>query len=129
MAELSQNPSHLTNSFEEGWWTLHVDGTSRASSPKVGLVLQSLIEKLLEQAIRLGFPIFNNEVEYETILAELDLAFALVVDKLRIYNDSQLVIEHIQKEYEAKDECMVRYVKLVQASLVKLSELVVEKIH
>ncbi|RVX05343.1 Gypsy retrotransposon integrase-like protein 1 [Vitis vinifera] len=45
----------------------------------------------LEQAIRLGFSVSNNEAEYEAILSGLDLALALSVSKLRIYNDSQLV--------------------------------------
>ena len=42
----------------------------------------------LKQAIQLGFPALNNEVEYEVILYGLDLALALSVSKLRIYSDS-----------------------------------------
>ncbi|KAL6348593.1 hypothetical protein AAG906_016113 [Vitis piasezkii] len=57
IAKLPQKPSHLTGSYEEGWWMLHVDGASRVSGSRVGL------------AIRLGFPTFNNEAEYELILA------------------------------------------------------------
>ncbi|RVW17464.1 hypothetical protein CK203_085503 [Vitis vinifera] len=45
----------------------------------------------LEQAIRLGFSASNNEAKYEAILSGLDLALALSVSKLQIYNDSQLV--------------------------------------
>lgn len=81
IAKLPQKPSHLTGSYEEGWWMLHVDGASRVSGSRVGLVLQSLIEELLEQAIRLGFPTSNNEAEYELILAGLDLALALATNK------------------------------------------------
>ncbi|RVW85477.1 hypothetical protein CK203_044076 [Vitis vinifera] len=55
---------------------------------------------------RLGFPASNNEVEYEAILFGLDLALALSVSKLRVYNDSQLVVRHMQEEYGAKDERM-----------------------
>ncbi|KAL6329454.1 hypothetical protein AAG906_020904 [Vitis piasezkii] len=61
------------------------------------------------QAIRLGFSASNNEAEYEAILSGLDLALALSVSKLRIYSDSQLVVRHVQKEYEAKDARMARY--------------------
>ncbi|RVW32840.1 hypothetical protein CK203_107197 [Vitis vinifera] len=49
-----------------------------------------------------GFPASNNEAEYEAILSGLDLALALSVSRLRVYNDSQLVVRHVQKEYEAK---------------------------
>ena len=72
----------------------------------MGLLLRSPTGKQLEQAIRLGFPTSNNEVEYEAVLSELNLAFALAASKLRIYSDSQLIVGHIQKEYEAKDERM-----------------------
>ncbi|RVW83261.1 hypothetical protein CK203_039664 [Vitis vinifera] len=30
-------------------------------------------------------------------------------EQLRVYSDFQLVVRHVQKEYEAKDECMARY--------------------
>ena len=58
----------------------------------------------MEQAIRLGFPASNSEAEYEAILFGLNLALALSTSKLEICSDSQLVVGHIQGEYEAKDE-------------------------
>ncbi|RVW58039.1 hypothetical protein CK203_106958 [Vitis vinifera] len=75
----------------------------------VGLLLQSPTGEHLEQAIRLGFSASNNEAEYEAILSGLDLALALSVSKLRIFSDSQLVVKHVQEEYEAKDARMARY--------------------
>ncbi|RVW17407.1 hypothetical protein CK203_094155 [Vitis vinifera] len=72
-------------------------------------LIQSPTGEHLEQAIRLGFSASNNEAEYEAILSGLDLALALSVSKLRIYSDSQLVVRHVQKEYEAKDSRMARY--------------------
>ncbi|RVW96220.1 hypothetical protein CK203_020814 [Vitis vinifera] len=80
-----------------------VDRASRSSGSGVGLLLQSPTGEHLEQVIRLGFPASNNEAEYEAILSGLDLALALSVSKLRVYSDSQLVVKHVQKEYEAKD--------------------------
>ncbi|RVW37155.1 Gag-Pol polyprotein [Vitis vinifera] len=107
--EYSRKPSQLQESSEKEWWTLLVDGASRSSGSGVGLLLQSPTGEHLEQAIRLGFPTSNNEAEYETILSGLDLALALSVSKLRVYSDSQLVVRHVQKEYEAKDARMTRY--------------------
>ena len=105
-----------------------MNGASKASGSEIGLVLQSLTREQLEQAIQLGFPASNNEVEYEATLVGLDLALTLAATKLRIYNDSQLVIRQIQGEYEAKDKCMVRYLVQVQANLAKLSEWAVERV-
>nr|CAN69501.1 hypothetical protein VITISV_024145 [Vitis vinifera] len=92
------------------------------------LILQSPTEELLEQAIRLGFLASNNEVEYEAILARLDLALTLATVKLKICSDSQLVIQQIRKEYEAKEERMARYLELVQDNLAKLGEWAVERV-
>lgn len=69
----------------------------------------------------------NNEAEYEPILAKLDPVLALATDRLRICSDSQLVVAHIKKEYEVKDEHMAHYLALVQIGLAKLSEWNVEK--
>ena len=93
--EYSRKPSQHHESSEQEWWTLRVDGASRSSGSGVGLLLQSLTGEHLEQAIRLGFPASNNEVEYEAILSGLDLALALSVSRLRVYSDSQLVVRHV----------------------------------
>ena len=104
--EYSQRPSQRQEPNEEKWWTLRVDGASRSLGSGVGLLLQPPIGEHLEQAIRSGFPASNNEAEYETILSGLDLALTLSVSKLRVYSDSQLIVRHVQKEYEAKDARM-----------------------
>ena len=106
VVESSQKPAQDKEPHKEEWWTLRVDEASRSSGSGVGLLLQSPMGEQLEQAIRLGFPASNNEVEYEAILFGLDLALALSVSKLRVYNDSQLVVRHMQEEYGAKDERM-----------------------
>ncbi|KAL6319598.1 hypothetical protein AAG906_020675 [Vitis piasezkii] len=105
--EYSQRPAQHREPRGEEWWTLQVDGASRSSGSGVGLL--AIPGRTMEQAIRLGFPASNNEAEYEAILSGLDLALALSVSRLRIYSDSQLVVRHVQKEYEAKDGRMARY--------------------
>ncbi|RVW60648.1 hypothetical protein CK203_048847 [Vitis vinifera] len=112
----------------EEWWTLQVDGASRPSGSGVGLLLQSPTGEHLEQAIRLRFPTSNNEAEYEAILSGLDLALALSVSRLRVYSDSQLVVRHVQKEYEVKDERMARYLTKVRNTLQRFTEWTIEKI-
>nr|CAN76858.1 hypothetical protein VITISV_001664 [Vitis vinifera] len=108
---------------EKKWWTLRVDGASRSSGSGVGLLLQSPTGEHLEQAIRA-----NNEAEYEAILSGLALALALSVSKLRVYSDSQLVVRHVQKEYEAKDERMARYLAKVRDILQRFTKWTIEKI-
>ncbi|RVW39248.1 hypothetical protein CK203_085120 [Vitis vinifera] len=126
--EYARRPNQYQESNEKEWWTLRVNGASRSSGSGVGLLLQSPTGEHLEQAIRLGFPASNNEAEYEAILSGLDLALALSVSKLRVYSDSQLVVRHVQKEYEAKDARMVRYLTKVRNTLQRFTEWTVEKI-
>ncbi|RVW71260.1 Transposon Ty3-I Gag-Pol polyprotein [Vitis vinifera] len=126
--EYSRRPSQHHESSKQEWWTLRVDGASRSSGSGVGLLLQSPTGEHLEQAIRLGFSASNNEAEYEAILSGLDLALALSVSKLRIYSDSQLVVKHVQEEYEAKDARMARYLAKVRNTLQQFTEWTIEKI-
>ncbi|RVW94628.1 Gypsy retrotransposon integrase-like protein 1 [Vitis vinifera] len=127
--EYSRRPNQYQESSNQEWWTLRVDGASPSSGSRVGLLLQSPTGEHLEQAIRLGFPASNNEAEYEAILSGLDLALALSVSKLRIYSDSQLVVRHVQKEYEAKDARMARYLTKVRNTLQRFTEWTIEKIR
>ncbi|RVW66268.1 Retrovirus-related Pol polyprotein from transposon 17.6 [Vitis vinifera] len=127
--EYSRKPIQHKEPSEKEWWTLWVDGASRASGAGVGLLLQSPTGEHLEQAIRLGFPASNNEVEYEVILSGLDLVLALSVSRLRVYSDSQLLVRHVQKEYEAKDALMARYLTKVRNTLQRFTEWTIEKIR
>ena len=70
----------------------------------------------------------NNEAEYEAILSELNLALALFVSKLKIYNDYQLVVRHVQEEYGARDERITRYLTKVRDTLQRLGEWTIEKV-
>ena len=79
-------------------------------------------------SILLEFPTSNNEAEYEAILSELNLALTLSVSKLMIYSDSQLILGHIQKEYEAKDERMSQYLMKVRDTLKQLDGWAIKKI-
>ncbi|RVX07539.1 hypothetical protein CK203_025109 [Vitis vinifera] len=72
--------------------------------------------------------IADVETRIRAILSGLDLALALSVSKLRIYSDSQLVVRHIQKEYEAKDSRMARYLAKVRSTLQQFTEWTIEKI-
>nr|CAN78921.1 hypothetical protein VITISV_011350 [Vitis vinifera] len=126
--EYSRRPSQHHESSKQEWWTLRVDGASRSSGSGIGLLLQSPTGEHLEQAIWLGFSASNNEAEYEAILSGLDLALALSVSKLRIFSDSQLVVKHVQEEYEAKDARMARYLAKVRNTLQQFTEWTIEKI-
>ena len=59
---------------------LSVDGAANAQGSGVGLILTSPEGIDIEYALRFGFRASNNEVEYEAIIAGLNLAHSMEVD-------------------------------------------------
>ena len=100
-------------------WKLFVDGASNAQGSGAGLILTSPEGVDIEYALRFGFHTSNNEAEYETVIAGLNLAHSLEVDQLEVYSDSQLVVRQIEDTYEAKSERMILYLQKVRDLLKK----------
>ena len=63
-------------------WKHSVDGASNAQGSGAGLILTSPEGIDIEYALRFGFQASNNEVEYEAVIAGLNLAHSLEVDQL-----------------------------------------------
>ena len=99
------------------WWILNIDGASRQTGAGIGLQLRSSSGDKIEQAIRLEFGASNNESEYKAILAGLELAATLSVNKLLICSDSQLVVNQVNEKFEFRDPRMVKYVSRVKQRL------------
>ena len=98
IAELPQTEARPDSS---DWWILNIDGASRQTGAGIGLQLRSPSGDKIEQAIRLGFSVSNNESEYEAILTGLKLAATLSAGKLPVQSDSQLVFGQVNEEFES----------------------------
>ena len=66
------------------------------------LMLSSLEGHKIHCAIRFGFKASNNEAEYEALIEGLHLARELYVRNVKIFSDSQLVVNQVN------DICLVR---------------------
>jgi ribonuclease HI len=64
---------------------------------------------VLKYAIQLEFSATNNIVKYEGLVNGLRLAKDLVIRRLLIRGDSQLVAKQIQKEYDCNSDMMAEY--------------------
>ncbi|KAM6569641.1 hypothetical protein CsatB_017626 [Cannabis sativa] len=51
----------------------------------------------------------NNEAEYDALIADLRLAQETKAGHIEICSDSQLVVNHVSREYEARGEKMISY--------------------
>ena len=72
-------------------WTLHVDGASSSKGSGAEAILKKEGEIIIELSIKFDFPVSNNQVEYEALIAGLKLAKDIGVSRLLICNDSQIV--------------------------------------
>ena len=78
------------------------------------MVLQSPEGDIIEYAVLLLFPTTNNEEQYKAILTGLNLAKAARASSVILHSDSQVVIGHINGDYEAKGERMKKYLDLIK---------------
>ncbi|KAM1854041.1 hypothetical protein ACFX14_009921 [Malus domestica] len=91
------------------------------STPKegcgAGLVLTTPDKVAMEYALRFKFKASNNEAEYEALLASLRLAKHLTVKQIDIFSDSQLVVNQVTNNFDAKDSSMAVYLAQTQLLL------------
>lgn len=56
----------------------------------------------------------NNEVEYETPIADLTLVQSLVVKQIKDSSDSQLIVQQLLGSYKTGDLKMTAYLELAK---------------
>ena len=95
-------------------WTVQIDGSATKKVGGAGVVLLPPEGETLRYAVKLQFTATNNETEYEALLIGLSLGKALGARNLIVQVDSQLIIGQLKGDYEAKEERMHKYLKIVQ---------------
>ena len=95
-----------------------MDGPNRWSPTKkvggAGVVLISPEREILKYAIRLQFSAMNNKAKYKALLLGLSLEKALRAKNLIVQANSHLIIGQTKGDYEAKEERLQKYLKIVQ---------------
>ena len=89
----------------------------RSSNRQVGganIVLHSLEGDKIEYMVCLDFPMTNNEVEYEALVAGLDLAKVAGAISVVVYCDSQVVTSQVNGDYECKGKKIKKYLEQVR---------------
>ena len=81
------------------------------------MVLISPKGEILKYAVRLQFIATNNEAEHKASLIGLSLTKVLKAKTFIVQADSQLVIGQVRGDYEAKEERMQKYLKIVKELL------------
>ncbi|KAL0461222.1 UNVERIFIED_CONTAM: hypothetical protein Slati_0009800 [Sesamum latifolium] len=107
---------------------MFVDGSSTSLGSGVGIVIKSPEADNIEYAITLEFPASNNEAEYEAILLGSRLIHAAESRKVHAFTDSQLVVNQVIGEYEARKEKMSRYLTKLREEMDKFEKFELEQI-
>ena len=68
----------------------------------------------IECMIRLDFPTTNNKVEYEALVAGLDLVKAAGAENMIMHYDFQVITSQINGDYECRNDRMKKYVEEVK---------------
>ena len=81
------------------------------------MVFISPKREILKYVVRLQFLATNNEAEHKAFLIGLSLTKVLEAKTFIVQADSQLVIGQVRGDYEAKEERMQKYLKIVKELL------------
>ena len=80
----------------------------------VGVIIITPEGEILKYGVQLTFLATNNEAKYKGTLMRLRVRKALGVKNLLLQSDSKLVMGQIKREYEAKEEIMQKYLRLMK---------------
>lgn len=89
-------------------WKLFVDGASNDRDSRVGVILITSEGRRISYALRLSFRATNNIAEYEAMIIGLSLAREIGINEISINCDSQLVVNQITGEFQAKCSRLAR---------------------
>lgn len=76
-------------------WKVFVDNASSASGAGAGIVVITSKGIKLKHSFRLGFKAFNNEAEYEALIAGLKTALDLGARNVEVYSNSRLFVNQV----------------------------------
>jgi ribonuclease HI len=91
-------------------WKMYFDGSKRVQGAGAGVVLISPQGNKLKYVLRMNFPqASNNEAEYEALLHGMKMAKACEATRLKIFGDSNLVIQQVMNRCDAISDNMKAY--------------------
>ncbi|XP_020081530.1 uncharacterized protein LOC109705200 [Ananas comosus] len=123
---------------EQPYWDMYFDGASSiqpAYSPSipqvrvgVGLIFVTPERGILRYSLALSEPRTNNEAEYEALIAGLEIAIFMNIQRLHIYGDSQLIINQVTGEYKVHKPELTKYQKRAQELMKEIPNVTLERV-
>ncbi|XP_052197259.1 uncharacterized protein LOC127804437 [Diospyros lotus] len=110
----------------QGPWLVAVDRSLTSGGGGARLMIKSPEGKIWPYALHFEFRVSNNEAEYEALLAGLRLAEQLGAQNVEVSSDSNLVVQQVNGEYEARESHMARYLAMVKELMAHFQHVKVE---
>jgi ribonuclease HI len=90
---------------------MYFDKSKRVQGAGAGVVLISPQRDKLKYVLRMSFPqASNNETEYEALLHGMKNAKACGATRLKIFWDSNLVVQQVMNRCDAISDNMIAYI-------------------
>jgi ribonuclease HI len=94
-------------------WIMYFDGSKRVQGAGAGVVIISPQGDKLKYVLRMSFPqASNNKAEYEALLHGMKMAKACGATRLKIFGDSNLVVQQVMNKCDAINDNMTAYMNL-----------------
>lgn len=104
----------------------NVDDSTNAHGNGAGMLLKTPNDTVIEHSMQFGFQAINNEVEYESLITGLKLAQSFEKSRIKVFSNSQLVINQINRKYATKDMKMSIYLSKVKKLQSEFKEFSIE---
>ena len=103
-------------------WKLYIHWASRSQGSGAGIVLIGPNKIRIRYAVKLKYTATNNADEYEALLTGLKLAIEVRAEHLKVYSNSELVVNQVKGTYQVKEPSIVQYVQKAKQLLNKLEQ-------
>jgi ribonuclease HI len=91
-------------------WTMYFDGSKRVQGAGAGVVLITPQGNKLKYVLWMSFPqASNNKAEYEALLHGMKMAKACGATRLKIFGDSNLIVQQVMNRCDAISDNMIAY--------------------
>ncbi|GLT32024.1 hypothetical protein SLA2020_067190 [Shorea laevis] len=90
-------------------WELYFDGASRRDVAGAGVVFVTPKNEVISFSFTLREQCSNNVVEYQALIAGLEMALEMQIYQLNVYRDSSLVVNQLIKEFDVQKPDLVPY--------------------
>jgi ribonuclease HI len=105
---------------------MYFDGSLKLGGGGAGVLFICLRGEQLKYVFQILFEVSKNEAEYEALLHSLRLAISLDIKRLLVYDDSLLVVQQVNKEWDINKDTLDAYIMEIRKLEKKFSGL---KIH